>query len=115
MNDSDIKVEYHPKAKKPAKIYCFESYNSAIPDCEPENIAIDPEPWKPFRTRLDFELAEFIIDAHLNVPQTKQLLSLIRTCTETPNAFTIKDPKELSQTWEHARVMKASTVGYPVL
>ncbi|KAJ6610879.1 hypothetical protein B0H10DRAFT_2165954 [Mycena sp. CBHHK59/15] len=49
----------------------------------------DQTPWAPFRTRLDFEVAEFVQDTMLNKNQINTLISLIRRCSENPDGFTI--------------------------
>uniref|UniRef100_A0A8H7Y2E1 Uncharacterized protein n=1 Tax=Psilocybe cubensis TaxID=181762 RepID=A0A8H7Y2E1_PSICU len=84
----DIKIEYHPSSKQVDEIFRFEDYKSTLPETKPKNV--DRKPWLPFRTRLDFELAEFMHDSHLNSSQTSTLLSIIhQSC------------------WEHARALKA--------
>jgi hypothetical protein len=68
-------------------------------DSPDHNIPIDPTPWKPFRTRLDFEIAEFCELAMLNKEMTKTLLSLIRQCGENIKEFTITTQTELEKLW----------------
>ncbi|KAJ7152307.1 hypothetical protein C8R43DRAFT_886375 [Mycena crocata] len=62
----------------------------------------DAEPWAPFPTRLDFEVAEFVVDVMLNKNQTKTLLSLIRRCAANIDAFTIQSHSDLEKHWERA-------------
>ncbi|KAF8145837.1 hypothetical protein K438DRAFT_1781554 [Mycena galopus ATCC 62051] len=72
----------------------------APPDIKPDHvIPIDPTPWKPFRTRLDFEIAEFCELAMLNEELTKTLLSLIQRCGENFKEFTITSRSELERLW----------------
>ncbi|KIM41796.1 hypothetical protein M413DRAFT_71191, partial [Hebeloma cylindrosporum] len=102
----DIKIQYHPHSKEPPHIYHFEDYKSNFTSDTP--IPIDPQPWKPFRTRLDFEFAEFMLDAHLNESQSASLISLVQNCISDPAAFTFKDGQDLKRCWKHARDTKAS-------
>ncbi|EDQ98680.1 uncharacterized protein LACBIDRAFT_335746 [Laccaria bicolor S238N-H82] len=52
----DIKVEYHPQSGKPTHVYHFEDYTTSSEGTA--NMPVDPEPWRPFRSRLDFEIAQ---------------------------------------------------------
>ncbi|KAG1730408.1 uncharacterized protein EDB91DRAFT_1252672 [Suillus paluster] len=50
----DIQVRYHPNSGCPTQVYHFEDYRCGpgAPAAPPK---VDPEPWRPFRTRIDFE------------------------------------------------------------
>ncbi|TFK18308.1 hypothetical protein FA15DRAFT_603515, partial [Coprinopsis marcescibilis] len=61
------------------------------------------EPWQPFRTRLDFEVASFMRDNHLSRPQQARLLALMRESIEKQGSFTIEDCRDLDNTWTAAR------------
>ncbi|KAF5366215.1 hypothetical protein D9758_005821 [Tetrapyrgos nigripes] len=53
----DIKTEFHPQTQKPVVIEPFEEFGfTPLADSE---MPTDFEPWKPFRTRLDYEVSEF--------------------------------------------------------
>ena len=103
----DIKIEYHPKSRKPKKYFRFHEYTDAP---TPTPIVPDQEPWKPFRTRLDFEVAELMLDARMNTKQSASLLSLIHRCIEDPESFTLTDVRDLQNTWNHARNLKGTGV-----
>jgi hypothetical protein len=62
----------------------------------------DEKPWAPFRTRLDFEVAEFSQDAMLNKNQIDTLISLIRRCTENIADFTLHNQSDLNKQWDLA-------------
>ena len=66
------------------------------------SVPIDPEPWKPFHSRLDFELAELILDTHMNKAQTATIISLIHHCVSEPDSFTLKNESDLARIWENA-------------
>lgn len=113
LDHNDIKVVYHPSAKMAEKIFHFEDYKPYLPKDESSStVPPNPKPWKPFRSRLDFELAEFMHDAHFNESQSTQFLSLIRQCIETPSDFMFKDVADLKNCWDHARQLKATTVSH---
>ncbi|KAJ3509094.1 hypothetical protein NLJ89_g5404 [Agrocybe chaxingu] len=108
LKRDDIKIEYHPKSGRHGAptIHHFDEYVSANHStCAAPTP--DPEPWKPFRTRLDFELAEFMQDARLNEEQIGDLLSLISRCIKSPESLTISGADDLANVWKHARETKA--------
>ncbi|EDQ99252.1 uncharacterized protein LACBIDRAFT_316752 [Laccaria bicolor S238N-H82] len=99
---NDIKVEYHPRSGRQPQFFSFDEYKSNFQDLDSVDIPVDPEPWKPFRSRLDFELAELILDTHMNKNQTNELISLIHRCILDPKSFTLKNEPDLSKIWENA-------------
>lgn len=103
----DIKVEYHPKSRKPDKFFRFHEYTDVR---TPTPVVPNQVPWKPFRTRIDFELAELMLDARMNTKQSASLLSLIHRCVKDPESFTIKNTNDLKDTWNHARNLKGTGV-----
>ncbi|KAJ7824744.1 hypothetical protein B0H14DRAFT_3110853 [Mycena olivaceomarginata] len=72
------------------------------PICNDNNHLNYAEPWAPFRTRLDFEVAEFVQDAMLNKNQTDTLISLIRRCSENIEGLTLHRQSDLEKQWTHA-------------
>jgi hypothetical protein len=104
----DIRIEYHPKSKKATETFRFEDYDSHIR----KNLdnPIDTEPWKPFRSRLDYEVTSLIHDTHMNNSQTKTLLELIQLCIQDPGSFTINGATDLAKIWDAARNSRASGV-----
>lgn len=103
----DIKIEYHPKSGMREKVFRFHDYTDARP--APSHPP-DPEPWKPFRTRLDFEIADLLLDTRMNKKQSSRLLSLIHRCIKDPQSFTLSDSDDLDKVWSHARAIKSSGV-----
>lgn len=104
----DIQIEYHPKSKRATEKFCFEDYNSSIP--KNLDIPIDTEPWKPFRSRLDYEVVALIHETHMNNSQTKTLIELIHRCIKDPGSFTINGATDLTKIWDAARGSRASGV-----
>ncbi|KAH9486000.1 hypothetical protein JR316_0000063 [Psilocybe cubensis] len=64
-------------------------------------------PWRPFRTRLDFEFAEIFLSAHLSHDQLEVLIALIHQAIASPNEFTLKTDANLTQIWTFARETRA--------
>ncbi|PPQ84228.1 hypothetical protein CVT26_012893 [Gymnopilus dilepis] len=79
----DVKIEYHPRST--------------------EDPVVDSEPWKPFRTRLDFEIAELMLGSHMNGAQSTTLLTLIKKAIAQPADFTLSSTDELEKFWTAAR------------
>jgi hypothetical protein len=104
----DIKIVYHPYCGKPEEIFHLEDYNSSLP--QPTDIPTEEKPWRPFRTRTDFEIAELIFATHMNKDQTTIFLKLLHKIAADPKCFTIANKSELDNTWEGARSYHASGV-----
>jgi hypothetical protein len=109
----DIRIEYHDKSEIPPKHLSFDEYsfNNSQEKESGRNIQPNAEPWRPFTSRLDFEVAELILETHLNKNQTNSLLSLIRRCINDPMSFSLTNSKDLTAIWEAARA-KTTTVSY---
>ncbi|KAG1808131.1 hypothetical protein EV424DRAFT_1574699 [Suillus variegatus] len=100
MHDiDDIKVEYHPSSGIPTKVYRFEDYGRG-PGAPPAVPEADPIPWQPFRTRMDFEVAELAHDAGLSHEQLDRLIRLIHR--SRIELFTLKNRKDVRDTWDAA-------------
>ncbi|KAF4612582.1 hypothetical protein D9613_012725 [Agrocybe pediades] len=103
----DIRVEYHPKSRRQAKHIPAKEFRNPDADSRPAprpDTLPTTEPWFPFRTRLDFELADFIQDAGLNAGQIEELLSWIEQCTKDPTSYTLSGKKDLTNLWTLARM-----------
>ncbi|RDB28873.1 hypothetical protein Hypma_015251 [Hypsizygus marmoreus] len=103
----DIKTEYHPNSGRPTRIDRFESYRRNIPSTFPKPPP-DKEPWKPFKSRFDFEFAEFALEAALNEHQIDVLISLFRRCEGEHEALTITNFAELCRIWDFASTLVTS-------
>lgn len=97
----DMRTEYHPKTGRSPVTVHFDEYGkdekTPFDDGPP-----DSEPWKPFRTRLDFDVADFALEAALNKGQTTRLLDLLNRCAEHEEEVTIRSAKDLQDTWDRA-------------
>ena len=63
------------------------------------------EPWLPFRSREDFELAEIAHQAKMNQPQINNLLKLLHRCQQGPGKVMLRNYKDLKQSWDIASKM----------
>ncbi|KAJ6554445.1 hypothetical protein B0H19DRAFT_1294201 [Mycena capillaripes] len=96
--ESEIKRVFHPHSKRPPKFESFQDYVGNAQQTEPA----DSQPWRPFRSQLDFEVAEFCETNMLNKNATETLISLIQRCNSSPKDFTIVNQRELDELWELA-------------
>ncbi|KAG1822156.1 hypothetical protein EV424DRAFT_1321938, partial [Suillus variegatus] len=96
----DIKVDYHPHSQIPSTIHHFADFSRTRPTeaSVPRNHA----PWEPFRTRLDFEVAEIAFEAALNADQTNRLLSLVHRSARSDKTFTLRNHDEVRELWSTA-------------
>jgi hypothetical protein len=112
----DIKVVHHPHSGITQRIFRFDDYCGAesfktdeIKGCGLSGDDLE-RPWRPFRTRLDFEIAEVMLDAHMNTPQTERMISLIHEAILHPDSFTLANAGDLSAVWDVARETRTDKV-----
>ncbi|KAF8910223.1 hypothetical protein CPB84DRAFT_1938167 [Gymnopilus junonius] len=97
----DIKIEFHPKSGKGPEFLHFDDYLG--PQNKPQNDEVpNDEPWEPFHSRLDFEIAELMLESHLNAEQSTALLSLFRKVIKHPDDFTLSNTHDLECIWTDA-------------
>ncbi|KAJ7065749.1 hypothetical protein C8F01DRAFT_1228972 [Mycena amicta] len=99
----DIKREFHPSSGLPPQIMKLDEYLQL----ESRSLAARPppveKPWEPgFKTRLDFEVAEFVNENMLNKKATETLISLIRRIAANINDFTIRKHTDMDRQWTEA-------------
>ncbi|KAG1896768.1 uncharacterized protein F5891DRAFT_1130156 [Suillus fuscotomentosus] len=99
FEEDDIQVQYHPNSQRPTQVFQFEDYGHGLgaPTVVPP---VEPEPWYPFQTRIDFEVAELVLEAALTHQQTDQLFDLIRHTKS--EQFTLRNRKDVRDTWDMA-------------
>ncbi|KAG1842596.1 hypothetical protein F4604DRAFT_1689833 [Suillus subluteus] len=81
FNQDDIKIEYHP--------------NFLVPPP-------DGQPWSPFKSRLEFEIAEIMLEVGFNNQQTDRLIKLCHRCAVGKEKLTFKNHKDIHNVWEAA-------------
>ncbi|KAG2110154.1 hypothetical protein BD769DRAFT_1630365 [Suillus cothurnatus] len=97
----DIKVEHHLNSGIKAKVYAFEDFQrnpmAATSDPPPNK-----KPWLPFKSRLEFEVAQIALEAALNNDQTDQLIKICRQCAIGNDKFTFENHKDIHRKWDAA-------------
>lgn len=121
---NDIKIVYHPSAGRLPDIYSFEYYCNTPTEEKHANDSgseamesnSNRRPWNPFPTRADFELAEVMLDGHLNKQQIERILAIIWKAMKGPDSsdttdrVTIQNSADLSNIWDHALKTRATGV-----
>jgi len=98
----DIVVEYHPHSKKGTRIFSSEEFKASLNDDSESAEPPDDEPWRPFRSREDYEFTELVHDAALNGIQIDKMIKLIQRCQDESGPFTFQNHKDLKTTLESA-------------
>ncbi|KAJ7637488.1 hypothetical protein B0H17DRAFT_995155 [Mycena rosella] len=96
----EIKRIFHPHSKRPPIFQSFDNYVAS--NLVEQQGSIDNQPWRPFRSQLDFEMAEFCENNMLNRDSTETLISLIRRCGSNLTEFMLANQRELDDLWELA-------------
>ncbi|KAG1893062.1 uncharacterized protein F5891DRAFT_1131386 [Suillus fuscotomentosus] len=99
FEEDDIQVQYHPSSQCPTQVFQFEDYGRGLgaPTVVPP---VEPEPWYPFQTRINFEVVELVLEAALTHQQTDWLFDLIRRTKS--EQFTLRNRKDVRDTWDAA-------------
>lgn len=97
---SEFKTEYHPHSGRQTLFQPFDQFGIS-PETQDAPI-VDKEPWRPFRSRGDFEFSEIAIEASLNKSQINALLNLITRISEGHAQITLKNESDLSKAWDNA-------------
>ncbi|KAG1762507.1 hypothetical protein EDD22DRAFT_778368 [Suillus occidentalis] len=93
----DIKLEYHPSSGITPEVHAFNDFKR----CPPTSSAPPHKrPWAPFKSRLEFEIAELALEACLNNDQTDRLITLCNRCASQSEKFTFKNHKDIRERWE---------------
>ncbi|KAI0697352.1 hypothetical protein BC835DRAFT_1206783, partial [Cytidiella melzeri] len=98
----DIKVEFHKSSHRPTRIYSFADFKRNERTVDPT--LLKAEPWKPFKTRLDFEVAELINQMKLNASHTDRLLKVFKRIMQNPSDFTLESAADLNRHWQSAKM-----------
>ncbi|KAI0700953.1 hypothetical protein BC835DRAFT_1265604, partial [Cytidiella melzeri] len=102
----DIRVEYHRAAGLSPRFFALHEFRR-------EKRTIDlslskSNPWKPFKTRLDFEVAEFTQKACLNKSLIDGLFKLFQAVLNTPKNLTLESSDDVQRVWESAALYHPS-------
>ena len=104
-NAGDIMIEYHPHSGRDARVLSSEEYKETLSDRSEPTEPPDIEPWRPFRSREDYEFAELVHDAALNRTHTERLIKLLQRCQDSPGSFTLRGYNDLKDSLESASKM----------
>ncbi|KAJ7053331.1 hypothetical protein C8F01DRAFT_1260668 [Mycena amicta] len=104
--DTEIKRVFHPKSKRATKYQSLDDWLREDAHCDPRcdgpTPKLDPRPWSPFPTRLDFDVGDFANENMLNKGAINDLISLIRRAAANISDFTIANAAELDDYWKRA-------------
>ncbi|KAG2136839.1 hypothetical protein BD769DRAFT_1626893 [Suillus cothurnatus] len=83
-----------------AKVYSFDNFERRAADflVPPP----DSQPWSPFKSRLEFEIAEIMLEVGFNNQQTDRLVKLCHRCAVGKEKLTFKNHKDIHNMWEAA-------------
>ncbi|KAG2753584.1 hypothetical protein P692DRAFT_201705525 [Suillus brevipes Sb2] len=85
----EFKTEFHPRSGRETLLQTFEEFGVASEALKAP--PADKKPWRPFRSRGDFEFSEIALEAALNQGQVDKLLSLIARIAQGDTHFTKHD------------------------
>lgn len=97
---NDICETYHPRTGRPTRLHSFEEYKSERQEPDPD--ALDDQPWKPFRSRADFEFAELTLEARMNRGQIDRLIAIVDSIVTRQSAFSFKGYSDVDAAWQLA-------------
>ena len=95
----EFKTEFHPRGSRPDLLQTFEEFG--VTSHAPEAPA-DEEPWRPFRSRGDFEFAKIAVNASLSKAHINALLDLISRVKMGETELTLKNENDLRQAYDNA-------------
>jgi hypothetical protein len=88
-----------------------EEFKQAVNDSHATEPPIK-EPWRPFRSREDFDFADIVHDAAMNQSQVDNLIDLFHRCQQDPAKITFKNHQDLRQSWEDASKLLADVSSF---
>ncbi|KAJ3763493.1 hypothetical protein EV360DRAFT_66284 [Lentinula raphanica] len=102
LHPDDIKIEFHPKSGMGCETMHFEDYDRS--DHQSNLTPPDSTPWKPWRSRIDFEIASLALESHMTRKQTNKLFSILKRANgpSLSSEFTLKDYDEMQDLWDLA-------------
>lgn len=79
----------------------FEDFQRNLMAATPDPLP-NKKPWLPFKSRLEFEVAQIALEAVLNNDQTDQLIKICHQCAIWNDEFTFENPKDIHRKWDAA-------------
>ncbi|KAI0369554.1 hypothetical protein BV20DRAFT_1078292 [Pilatotrama ljubarskyi] len=101
IQDDDFLTVPHPHSGKSPTIQHLEDFTRVTPKPDPSSLS--HKPWEPaFQSLLDFEFADFVLEASLNEGEANKLLKLVRRIAESPADLTFNTYKDIKNAWKVA-------------
>ncbi|KAH9985222.1 hypothetical protein BJV74DRAFT_878709 [Russula compacta] len=95
-----MKLEYHPRSGRETRTFKATDYHCYEFD---RNVIVrDDHPWRPFRTRADFEAAELALKTSMNKEETETLFNLLNRTASSRDVFTLDTYKDATDMWDLA-------------
>ncbi|KAG1777608.1 hypothetical protein EV702DRAFT_1045347 [Suillus placidus] len=103
----NIKVKHHPNSGIETKVHAFNDFHCCLV-ASSAHTPPDNQPWRPFHSRLKFDVAELALEAGLNNDQTDCLIKICHCSSVGKEKFTFRNHKDIHSKWEVAshRIMK---------
>ncbi|KAG2054244.1 hypothetical protein BDR06DRAFT_982466 [Suillus hirtellus] len=93
-------VEHHPSSGINTTVHSFETFKHRLaPSLVPPP---DRQPWYPFQSRLEFEVAKLTLEAALNNKQTDQLIKICQQCAIRKQKFMFLNYQDIHNKWAAA-------------
>ncbi|KAL0057411.1 hypothetical protein AAF712_015947 [Marasmius tenuissimus] len=100
---NDILIEHHPSITAPNHVMSLNSYlRSQREEATPPPMT--KKPWTPFESQIDFDVADFALQAQLNENLTNVLLKLVHRITNSERV-SFKNHNNVCKLWERASHM----------
>ena len=110
----DFLTVSHPHAATSPVHKRYDDFNRAPPPINPAKLS--KTPWHPFKSREDFEFAEFVLKAALNQGEVDALLALIDRVSGGRSTLSFRTYGDLKDTWDAAsRAAPAVRLSSPLL
>ncbi|KAI0723921.1 hypothetical protein C8T65DRAFT_734430 [Cerioporus squamosus] len=98
--EGGFKTEFHPHARR-------DPIRARLDYSQPQQLfditKVNYEPWRPFATRTDYELAEFMLTSGLNRGQATTLFDILNRIVVDPRQLTVKSYDDIQKAWDSAR------------
>ncbi|KAG1843785.1 hypothetical protein DFJ58DRAFT_731459 [Suillus subalutaceus] len=94
LNIDDIRTEFHPHSEIPMQTQTFSTFQCDISQDPP---IPNKQPWEPFQSRLDFDVAELAHKTALRKPQIERLINLLHRLKQ--ESFTLHNHNDIHKTW----------------
>ncbi|KAG2140569.1 hypothetical protein DEU56DRAFT_870910 [Suillus clintonianus] len=95
----EFKTEFHPRSGHET---CYQPYEEFGVTPKQQAIPAEEEPWRPFRSRSDFEFSEIALDAALNENQVDRLLSLMARISQGQAQIMLANKADLRKALDNA-------------